>query len=125
MRVYVAGLYSRNEKGKKANIIEILANIRHGIEESRILIEYGFDVYCPFLDFLYGIAAGYNMLTEEDFKRNSMAWLKVSDAVYVISGKGLGGGVDDEIQMAGQLNIPVYFTKLSLLTAKKKIENPY
>lgn len=63
------------------------------------------------------------MLTEEDFKRNSMSWLKVSDAVYDISGQGLGGGVDDEIQMAGQLNIPVYFTRLSLLTAEKKINS--
>ena len=47
-----------------------------------------------------------------------MEWLRVSDAVYVISGEGKGGGVDAEIKIANELGIPIFRTIDELLYAK-------
>jgi hypothetical protein len=51
----------------------------------------------PYLDF-----------DKSRFYDASLAWMECSDAVYVISGAGDGGGVDAEIKRAGELYIPVF-----------------
>ena len=107
VRIYCAGLYSKNSKGEKANVIEVLENIRAGITVCNRLLSLGYAVFCPWLDFQYGLTGDFEV-TEEQYKASSMAWLEVSDAMLVISGVGLGGGVDDEIKRAVVLDIPAY-----------------
>jgi len=104
IRVYVAGLYSRNADGSKAGTIDTLHNMRVGIEVATNLLRMGYAVFCPWLDFQFGLVDEFS---PEVYKANSMAWLEVSDAVFVISGEGLGSGVDAEIARAKELNIPV------------------
>jgi len=107
VRIYCAGLYSRNSKGEKANVIEVLENIKNGITTCNRLLSLGYAVFCPWLDFQYGLTGNFEV-TEEQYKANSMAWLEVSNAMLVISGVRIGGGVDDEIQRAIELDIPAY-----------------
>ncbi len=107
MRVYVAGNYSINEDGKKASAIEMLENIRQGTTISAYLMSEGYNVFCPWLDYQY---AFYRKMPDKRYKDNSMAWLEVSDAMLVISGQGLGGGVDTEIERASELGIPVFYS---------------
>ena len=107
VRIYCAGLYSKNSKGKKANVIEVLDNIKAGITTCNRLLSLGYAVFCPWLDFQYGLTGNFEV-TEEQYKASSMAWLEVSDAMLVISGAGLGGGVDDEIIRARELKISTY-----------------
>ena len=114
VRIYVAGLYSKNSKGKKANVIEVLENIRAGIFVCNRLLSLGYAVYCPWLDFQYGLTGDFEV-TEEQYKANSIAWLEVSDAMLVISGAGLWGGVDDEIKRAVVLDIPAYIDEHKLI----------
>ena len=105
MRVYVAGLYSRNEKGQPANLKEVFDNIQTGTRFCAELMNMGYDVYCPWLD--YQVLWYIPKMPLEAFYRNSMAWLEVSEVICVISGEGLCGGVDDEIERAKELNIPI------------------
>ena len=114
VRIYCAGLYSRNSKGKKANVIEVLENIRAGITVCNRLLSLGYAVFCPWLDFQYGLTGDFKV-TEEQYKANSMAWLVVADAMLVISGAGFGGGVDDEIKRAVELDIPAYTDEHKLI----------
>jgi hypothetical protein len=52
-----------------------------------------------------------------------MAWLEVSDAVMVISGDGLGGGVDAEIARARVLGIPVLWSIEEVLSHFRRMED--
>ena len=105
MRIYIAGRYSTDSKGKQAGVMDVLKNIQRGTRISARLMSRGYNVYCPWLDHQFSFYE-----PEMDVKRyreNSMAWLEVSDCVVVISGRGFGGGVDAEIEKAKQLGIPV------------------
>jgi hypothetical protein len=106
-RVYVAGLYSRNQDGSVANVIDVLRNMRAGQSASLEVMRMGFAVFCPWLDFQFGLLSD-TPIPKEVYQGNSMAWLEVSDAVLVISGEGIGHGVDAEIKRARELNIPIF-----------------
>ena len=114
VKIYCAGLYSKNSKGEKANVIEVLENIKAGITVCNRLLSLGYAVFCPWLDFQYGLC-GYYKIAKEQYKASSMAWLEVSDAMLVISGAGLWGGVDDEIKRAVVLDIPAYIDEHKLI----------
>ena len=103
--VFVCGNYSRNAKGAQANVIELLANIRAGQKACLDLLRKGYAPFCPWLDYMYCLLDDLPV-TEQQFKDLSLAWLEKSDAIYVISGEGLGGGVDIEIRRAKELGIP-------------------
>jgi hypothetical protein len=103
-RIYLAGLYSRNADGSKADVIGVIKNIREAQQITAYFIAQGHAVFCPHLDYQLGF---HQELLIRDYKENSMAWLEVADEVYVLSGAGLGGGVDAEIARARELGIPV------------------
>jgi len=107
-RIYVAGLYSRNADGSIADVIDVLRNIRNGQRESLRVWRAGFAPFCPWLDYQFSLLDD-EPITKEMYYEYSMAWLEVSDAVYVISGYGIGGGVDAEIKRANELMIPAYY----------------
>lgn len=115
-RVYVAGLYSRTADGGKADVIQVLKNIRDGQAVSLKVLRLGFAVFCPWLDYQFALLDD-DPIPVEVYKENSMAWVEVSDYMLVISGVGLGSGVDAEIETARKLGIPVYF-KLDDLVAQ-------
>lgn len=111
-RVYVAGPYSGPD------VITVLGNIKRGIETSTQILNKGFAVFCPWLDWQFGIQTN---LTKEQYQRNSIAWLEVSDAVVLVEGWKNSEGTMKEIELAEQLGIPV-FKDINLFLNKIKAE---
>jgi len=112
-----------NAQGKTANVIEVLNNMRNGLSVCNRLLSIGFYVFCPWLDFQFGLTGSF-AIAKEQYQANSMAWLEVSDAVLVISGAGLKSGVDSEIDRANELGIPVFYTVKGLITAREDEKAP-
>lgn len=108
-KVYVAGPYSAN------NVIDVLANIRVGIHESAKLLKHGFAVFCPFLDFQFALTHYALGLEKEHYQANSMAWVEVSDAIFVLPGSENSGGVKRELARARELMIPIFYTMKDLM----------
>ncbi len=98
-RIYVAGPYNA------ANVIDVLSNVRVGIDTSIKAIEAGFSVFCPFLDFHYGLISS---LSIEQYRANSMAWVAVSDAILLLPGWQRSEGVREELRVASIHGIPSY-----------------
>jgi len=118
MRVFVAGLYSRDKNGKEANTIRTLQNIWFGTKMSARLMARGYDVFCPWLD--HQFAFYEPQMLKEHYQRNSLAWLEVSDALVVLSGRGMNTGVDREIKKAEELGIPIYYSVTDFLNRDKQ-----
>lgn len=108
-KVYVAGKYSAD------NIIDCLKNIGKGKKACAELFHDGLFPFCPWHDASYVEDACDAHIDKSLFYKASLAWLEVSDAVYVISGRYDGGGVDKEIKRAKELNIPVFHDYHALL----------
>jgi hypothetical protein len=102
-RIYIAGKYDDE------NIISCLANIRQGIEMAVKLAANGYAVYCPFLDFLFALVRGGAELDKQDFQKNSMAWVEVSDALLILDNWRTSNGTKREIARAEQLLIPIFY----------------
>lgn len=112
-RIYIAGPISSGRTGK-ADILEALENIRSGIDTARQLILRGYVVFCPHLDFLLAFMSPFNRMTKEHYQANSLAWVDVSDAVFVLPGWETSGGTKREIERAQELGIPVFYTLAEL-----------
>jgi hypothetical protein len=103
-RVYVAGSYSSN------NVINVLNNIRHGVRAATELFLKGYSPFCPWLDFHYQLMLREGEeLTVHNYYDYSMAWLEVSDAVYVLPNSENSKGTQAEIKRAMELGIPFYY----------------
>lgn len=103
-RVYVAGAYSAD------NVITVLDNMRYGMRAATEVFLLGHAPFCPWLDyqFQFMLRAGEH-LTVDDYYRYSIAWLDVSDIVYVIPGWENSKGTVAEIARAEELGIPIVF----------------
>jgi nucleoside 2-deoxyribosyltransferase len=101
-KIYIAGPISSN------NLLDSLSNIRRGIEQSVYLIRKGYAVYCPFLDYQFALVDGGESLEKGQFYRNSLAWIEVSDAVFVLEGWENSCGTLLELERAKELNIPIF-----------------
>ena len=108
-RIYVAGNYSAD------NVLDVLKNIGRGQQCCADLFMMGFAPFCPWHDRSYVMDNPGGAFKVSQFHKHSMAWLEVSDAVFVISGKGNGGGVDAEIERANELGIPVFESLMKLV----------
>ena len=108
-RIYIAGPYSDD------NVIDILHNIRAGIELSTEVFKAGFAPFCPWLDFMYVLMDRRRKLTIDDFYEYSTAWLKVSDAVLVLDGYENSKGTLNEIEIAKSAGIPVFYNIYKLI----------
>lgn len=100
-KVYVAGPIT-------GSTLQFLENIRHGIKVSVRLIKEGNAVFSPFIDFQFNLT-GDEPLTEKEYKGMSMAWLEVSDMVYVLKGWENSSGTKAEIMRAHELGIEVRY----------------
>lgn len=112
-RVYVAGAINDN------NIIGCLDNIREGLRWSTKVLLAGMSPFCPFYDFHFQLMLrdGEN-LNVDDYYNFSLAWLEVSDAVFVTPDWEKSKGVNLEIDKARELNIPIYYDFEDLLRFK-------
>ena len=115
LKIYIAGRYSAD------NIIDGLRNIGRGQQEAAFLFELGFAPFSPWWDRSFVLDNPNGDYSKQMFYDASLAWMEVSDAVYVISGKGDGGGVDAEIKRAGELGIPVFYEIEALLRWSEKV----
>ena len=103
-RIYVAGPYSAN------NVMDVLRNIRYGIETSTKVLLAGFAPFCPWLDYHFVLSDHSEKLIVKDFYDYSLAWLEVSDAMLVLWGWEKSKGTLTEMERAKELNIPIYYT---------------
>lgn len=103
-RIYIAGPYSAD------NIIDVLNNIKTGIRVSTQAMMMGYAVFCPWLDhqFAFYVREGEE-LPKKAYQDNSMAWLEVSEEIWVLPNSEKSNGTQKEIARAKELNIPVKY----------------
>lgn len=101
-KVYVAGPLRAKEFSQTIKNISKLMEIG---EEVRL---NGFATFVPALDLLMGIKFGdYEM---GDYMDNGLAWLSASDALLLTGDWDLSAGCLAELDLAEELDIPVFFT---------------
>jgi len=105
-KIYVAGKYSGD------NVLDVLINIGRGEKACSKLFNLGYAVFSPWADRQHIYQNPDFKYNVDKFKKASMAWLEVSDAVYVVS---MSGGVMTEIKRAKKLGIPVFYNLSDLL----------
>lgn len=104
-RVYVAGAYSAS------NVIDVLDNMRRGMRWSTRVMLAGHAPFCPWIDYHFQLQLQeHEELTVEDYYAYSLAWLQVSDVVFVTPGWEKSKGTHAEIAEARRLGIPVVFS---------------
>lgn len=104
IRIYIAGPYS----GK--DITTILGNIRRGIRKAAELVQMGYPVFCPFLDFLMALVLQPGEeISKEQYQANSIAWVECCDLMIVLPGWEESGGTKREIARAKELGIRVAY----------------
>ena len=107
IRVYVAGPYDGR------NVMSVLAHIQAGLKVSNEFMSYGFAVYCPWLDFQLALIDDDDVGVDA-YRRNSMAWLEVSDAVFLLPDWPLSPGATAERERALALGKPCFDRKQEL-----------
>lgn len=112
-RVYVAGSYNG------PNVIQVLDNMRIGMRAGLEVLQAGFAPFVPWFDFHFQLMLRPGeSLSIKDYYDYSIAWLRVSDAIYVCNYREDSVGTKAEIEEAKRLNIPVYFTLRDLMDAE-------
>lgn len=103
-KVYVAGAMSAD------NILEMLENIHDGVKIGGEILSKGFAPFVPHLDVFFKIQGGKDLqIPMEYFYGYTMEFLKACDVVLVCPNWQNSKGTLAEINMAKELNIPVYF----------------
>lgn len=103
-RIYLAGSYSAD------NIIGVLDNIRKGQRAGAVAMMRGYAVFCPWLDYqLHFHLREGETIPKKIYQDNSMAWLEVSNEVWVLPGYENSNGTNREIARAHELKIPVKY----------------
>ena len=102
-RIYIAGPFSAN------NVMDVLHNIRRGIETAYEVFRLGYSPFCPWLDYHFVLMDEAEWLNVDDFYRYSIDWLEVSDAILITGDYENSKGTLDEIQRAKQLQIPIFY----------------
>ena len=107
--VYVAGAYSAD------NVLDVLDNMRRGIEVSRELLEAGASVFCPFIDYQYFLAK--NEISLETIQQHGRDFVTRCDAVVLTDNpkNQRSKGTIKEIEAASAHDIPVFFSKQDYL----------
>ena len=112
-RIYVAGPYSAN------NVLDVLKNIGRGEKTCAELFRLGFAPFCSWHDKSYVTDRFDDQFTVQQFYDYSLAWLEVSDAVYILPNSENSKGTQKEITKAIELNIPVFYSIENLLKKVK------
>lgn len=104
LRVYCAGAYSAN------NVLDVLKNIGRGEHYAAKLFMAGFAPFSPWADKDFVIKHWNEEFTVQQFYDYSIAWLEVSDCVFLVPGWESSSGTAKEIARATVLGIPVFDT---------------
>jgi hypothetical protein len=107
MRVYIAGPITPTGKGNP--VVEWAANTQRGVGVAALLVKKGFAVFCPMLDYLYGMIYWGAPLTAEDFYRNSLEMMEACEVIFVLPGPD-SVGVKKELERAAELGIPAVYS---------------
>lgn len=102
-KIYVAGKYD------DTNVINVLNNIRAGIELSVKILKQGDIPFCPFLDFLFVLIGDSKGLVQTHFRDYSIEWLKVCDEIWFLPSWTTSGGCKAEKEVAERLGIKIRF----------------
>jgi len=108
-KVYVAGPYSAD------NVLDVLRNIGRGQKICADLFLSGFAPFCPWHDRSYVMDYPHADFNVKQFQKHSMAWLEVSDAVFLIDGWQKSAGTLAEVKRAEELGIPVFDSFFDLI----------
>jgi hypothetical protein len=100
-KIYLAGAYSAD------NVMDVLHNIGIGIKMATKILKEGNAPFCPWLD--YHFAMEDQTIPKENFYKYSLAWLEVSDEIWVIPDWKDSKGTIKELDRALELNIPIKF----------------
>jgi len=106
MRIYIAGALSSKEKrGRDPStiVVDYLQNVHKMVKAAAEVRKKGHFPYVPGLDFVPGIVSGN--FTESDYRGMGMEFLKVCDAILVISDSW---GVQKELKVAKELGLSVF-----------------
>ena len=115
MILYVAGPYSCDP------VPDAFANMRRGTRVCAELIMEGIDAFCPWADWiLWMTLRDGETIPKERIYAYSMAFLEVSDAVYVLDRWERSPGTKKEIIRAQELGIPVFYEKHELMAWVRK-----
>lgn len=105
LKVYIAGCYSSD------TTLGTLDNIRKGMRAGTEVLLSGFAPFVPWFDFHFQLMLQDDEELEvENYYNYSMEWLKVSNAILVLSGYTSSVGTLTEIAMAEMLKIPVFYS---------------
>lgn len=99
-RIYLAGKLNDQAVGYIKNVSLML---KAAIDIRKL----GHSVFVPCQDVLMGIVDGD--LDYADYADNNMAWLEVSDEVWVLPNYKTSKGTLKEMERAVELNIPIVF----------------
>ena len=100
MRVFISGPYTAEHPR------DVLKNVNNAIEVGLELMWMGYDVFIPHLSHYVHLHPECTFEYEE-YLKNDMAWLEVSDAVFRMPGES--NGADAEVAKAKELGIPVFY----------------
>ncbi len=106
LKVYVAGKLN-------ALAVDYIKNLHIMIKTAEEIRKAGFSVYIPGLDFLAGLLDGN--YEYKDYLNNSLPWLEVADALYVIHNWHTSEGTKKEIERARTLNKPIFYSLENLI----------
>ncbi len=107
MKIYIAGALSSKEKNNRTPskvVTDYLQNVSAMCKVASAVRKKGHYPYVPAMDFILGMVNGD--WGEDDYRELGYEFLKVCDAVLVISDSW---GVQQEIALAQSQGIPIYY----------------
>jgi len=107
-RIYIAGAYSGPD------VITVLQNIGKGEWYAAQIFKEGFAPFVPWHDKDFVFKLWDQELSVEQFYEYSMAWLEVSEAMFLVPGWEKSHGTEMEIYKAIEDDIPT-FTEIDKL----------
>ena len=100
-RIYLAGAYSAD------NVMDVLHNIGIGIKAASKILRNGDYPFCPWADYQFALMD--QDISKQAFYDYSMAWLEVSDEIWVLPDWGESEGTIKEIERAKELGIMIKY----------------
>ena len=105
--VYIAGPLTPH--GPNNHAIEYLGHVAEMLKVARTLIKKGYAPFCPAIDFAYFLNTE-DTPSEREIKDVSLAFLLVSNAVYMLPGWTFSAGCKVEYELARELGIPIVYS---------------
>jgi hypothetical protein len=114
-RIYICGPMTPTGYGNHA--IEYLTNVRSGIGAAISLMQKGFTVYCPMIDYQFWLSLNEGQRISYDIIRAcSMSFVEHwAEGIRVLPGWEKSFGSREEIMTANKSGVPVFFEEADLV----------